>query len=169
MQIQEVAAVWNMVIWVLSLLSTSKNTDKNLMKLTTDHTASSKSSQQYLSEFEKRKKLMIMNASSSVEPLQAILSHDTSVRGEIADFTATNKIKFFELITPKQGVGKCEFMISFISFGLKYCMSGMLALPLQNLLRHSRLAASLCYSNLISVLRKFEVSMISISFVYLDP
>jgi hypothetical protein len=103
MQIHEVAAVWNTILFILSLLSSSSSKDQNIKNDLTDVTW--KSSQLYLSEFEKKKKLMIMRA-PSIDPLQAILLHDTSLRGEVGEFHATNKIKFFELVTPKQGVGE---------------------------------------------------------------
>ncbi len=170
LQIYSMVAVWNTVLYVLSLLSTTPVEDyiREEKNLGNDvYISTGKPLQQYLLEYEKKRK-SIVALNPSVDPLHAILSHRFS---DTVDFLNANKIKFFEMVTPKQGVGKSIFFqseyMSLANFILSvHNFSGMLAIPLQNLLRNSRLGASLCYSNLIYVLRSFEVLLCNLDCVH---
>lgn len=169
LQIYSMVAVWNTVLYVLSLLSTTPVEDniREENNLGNDVYISTGKPLQHLLEYEKKRK-SIVALNPSIDPLHAILSHRFS---DTVDFLNANKIKFFEMVTPKQGVGKSIFFqseyMSLANFILSvHNFSGMLAIPLQNLLRNSRLGASLCYSNLIYVLRSFEVLLCNLDCVY---
>ncbi len=108
LQIYSMVAVWNTVLYVLSLLSAAPVEDcmKEEKNLGNDVSlATVKPLQQYLLEYEKKRK-SIVALNPSVDPLHAILSHRVSDKVE---FLSANKIKFFEIVTPKQGVGMSIF------------------------------------------------------------
>jgi hypothetical protein len=92
--------LWNLMLFLLSSQSMSSTLNvSSLHKL--------------LLEFETRKKYLLSECLSATEQkqssLQRLLRYDCRSHGELDPhvIALSNKVKFFELIAPKDGVGKC--------------------------------------------------------------